>query len=541
MKKELYLIRNTFGISALLFLGSCRSADTDNNLANGGSSAVSFNLLGTEYADSGSLLSQASLGNGSIPNSGNQVQSHNLLITPSNIMIAELSPSADASKVPAQASLGSNSVAAVSGNALGSGAKFRIIAYRQSNGAYHTHQDYTVGQTAVPMMLDNGAAYNIVTYSYGTNTLPAISSEEQNNISSAQVNYDDTNRDFMYQNIAFTPVNANTTLNITLRHRLSQITTIVKLTDVGNMITSISNGLLTPHYNDGAFPLSSGIISGRSTITSGAQLNFPSSGFPGTTETADPVFVNADTGGSATGSFSADVTIGGVTKTVSLPNSFRITPGNKSNLTINLIKCGAYVGANTNIANYKEFMCHNLGADTNANPFSPGAAVQGAKYQWGARTGEYGRYVSQVADQSNTGAVPGWERIGKPDGSWSDTSKTTNDPCPTGYRVPTRAQWQAALDNNNIEKVGGTWAQDNNYTRALYFRTPSGIRTLMLPTAGSRFYNDGGLAERGYRGVYWSSTDIPSTDAYTFDFRQYEEQIYNYPRTLGFPVRCIAE
>ncbi|MEL1213318.1 hypothetical protein AADX92_12055, partial [Staphylococcus epidermidis] len=107
--------------------------------------------------------------------------------------------STEGGRTIANASSGAKSTAVVSGNSLGAGVKFRIIAYRQSNGAYHTYQDYTVGVTAVPMMLDNGVPYDIVVYSYGTASLPVISSGEQSNINSATVNYSDVNRDFMYQ------------------------------------------------------------------------------------------------------------------------------------------------------------------------------------------------------------------------------------------------------------------------------------------------------------------------------------------------------
>ncbi|WP_337050797.1 FISUMP domain-containing protein [Elizabethkingia meningoseptica] len=539
MKKNMYLLRNMFAITTLLFLGSCRSTDTENTLSGNGTSAVSFKLMGSDYADSGKLSGQASLAKGGIINSENQVQRHSVLITPSSVITAELSPSTESSKVLGQASLGASSVAAVTGDPITSGVKFRIIAYRQSNGNYHTHQDYTVGQTAVPMMLDNGAAYNIVVYSYGTTGLPVISSGEQNNISSASVNYDDSNRDFMYQKLSFTPTNTTNTLNITLRHKVAQITTIVNsVASLGN-ITSITGGVLTPHYSDGVVSLSSGVMSGRSTLSSGAALSF--SGLNTTTVTSDPVFVNNDTGGSATGGFSASITIGGTTKNISLPNSlFKITPENQSNLTINFGKCGAYIGANTNSANYKEFMCHNLGADTNADPFTPAAAIHGAKYQWGAQTSETGRYISQSDDQSNSSAISGWNSTAKPNGSWSDTSKTDNDPCPEGYRVPTRAQWQAVIDNNpNVERVG-SWANDGNYTTALYFRNPSNVRTLMLPAAGYRSYTDGTLSSRGYYGLYWGSSEATSY-AYYLHFFSSSVNVYTSYRTYGFSVRCVAE
>ncbi|MET7038277.1 hypothetical protein ABTU94_16585 [Elizabethkingia miricola] len=497
-----------------------------------------MNLLGADYSNSTTALT-ASLNKNS--SSVSEVQSRGILIDPSIFMGVKLSPSTEGMNTIANVSSGVKSMAVVSGNSLGAGVKFRVIAYRQSNGAYHTYQDYTVGETAIPMMLDNGAPYNIVVYSYGTTSLPVISSGEQSNISSATVNYDDVNRDFLYQKIAFTPTNATNTLNITLRHKVAQITTILNSVNNSGNITAIDSGVLTSHYTNGVYSLSSGTMSGRTTLSSGVALNFPSSGFPGVTQTSTPVFINNDTGGNASGGFSANITVGGVTKTFNLPNSFKITPENKSNLTINLSRCGAYLGPGN--TQWKNFMCHNLGADQSADPFTPAAAIHGAKYQWGANTGEAGRYYSQANDQSNSGAISGW--IGgsvKADGSWLDGSKTINDPCPDGYRVPTAAQWQAIINNNDIERVGNWTNNAANYTSALYFKDKnnSHVRTLMLPAQGFRMYDTGFLVGRDWQGNYWSSSVWSSYESQAIGFYNNSLFVSYSHRSGGFAVRCIA-
>ena len=522
-------------LSSLFYISSCRSAEHDNIIAGGGIAAVKINLLGSDYA-SGKSSNQANLKETGLPVKGN-VQRQSKMITPSLFFEAELAPSNDAKKSGRSST---EPTALIAGDQIGAGMKFRIIAYRQDDNSYQGHQDYTVGEQAQPLMLDGGKAYTIIAYSYGsTSALPEISTGEMTNLSQAKISYDDNNKDLMYQKTeGFIPDgnNPNNKVDIKLRHKLNQITTIIN-SYIGD-ISEISWADLRPHHPQGVLSLSTGTIS--RTYESTERLNFSGS-FPTTTATADPVLINADTNGSLTGLFSANLTISGTgNKTIDLPNIFKITPENKSTLTINLRKCGAYIGPNTNPTNYKEFMCQNLGATEGINPFSPEAGNHGAKYQWGARTGEAGRYISQADDQSNSGIIPGWNSIPTPDGSWSDTNKTANDPCPSGYRVPTNAQWQAVIDNNNVEKVG-SWDNDGNYTTALYFRNPSNVRTLMLPATGYRYDLEGGtLYFRGNSGLYWSSSEATSTASYLLVSRS-SVNVYNSYRTYGLSVRCIAE
>ncbi|WP_336664086.1 hypothetical protein [Elizabethkingia meningoseptica] len=570
MKKNLYLFKNIYFGILIVFLNSCRSSDTENTLIMNGASAVTFNLLGSEYGNSGDLSTQVSIGKVNILNK----QSHTVLVSPSNVITAELSPFVNDSKISTNASLELSPVAAVSGNPLRSGVKFRVIAYRKSNGNYHTHKDYTVGQPVTPMMLDNGSPYDIVVYSFGTTSLPPISAGEKTSISNAQVDYDNTNRDFMYQNIPYTPVSTvSNTLNIILRHKLAQITTIVNVFGDGT-IKSINSASLGDHYPSGKFSLSDGNISGRSAgVMSTEPINFPSSGFPGKTQTANPVFLNSNTNGTNGGSFNADVNIvegstntntQGITKKINLNNIFKITPENKSNLTINLRTCSAYTGPSTIQGNLKLFMCYNLGANTSLDPFTPAAGIHGAKYQWGANTGETGYYASQSDDQTNS-VITGWVVVDKDkekdNGSWSDVSKGTNDPCPAGYRVPTQSQWQSVIQNNNLERIG-TWGATAGvkYDTVLYIINDNKQRTLMLPAAGyitdgsqSGGGGAGSVASKDAVGYYWSSSTLYDSVSgkylgYYLSFNEtqptratYLNSTSRYDKNIGASVRCIQE
>ncbi|MCL1689404.1 hypothetical protein CMT57_06410 [Elizabethkingia anophelis] len=512
-----------------LMLSSCRSSDTDQKLINSGPTAVNINLLGSTYEDdSAPSGAQASLGK-SVANGLALVnEKQTILVNPGMVIVSELSNSNDKSNLSTQASLSSNSQAAIPGGALGSTVRFRVIAYKSSDGSYQGHQDYQVGATASPIMLDGGVSYDMIVYSYGSSDiLPVINGSEQSNLSAAVVNYNDVNRNFMYQRISnYIPSGGgnNNVLNITLMHKIAEVTTV--LTSNAGNITGVSNALLSPHNANGTINLSNGIQTRSGSTTTGVSF----SSFGSTTVTSAPVFVNANN--VSAGVFSAAVTmVGGPLKNINLSNSFGVTPGTKKTLTINMKRCGAIVDGV-----FKEFMCHNMGATTSADPFTPSAAIHGAKYQWGkALTNTTGR--TQAQDQASAAAVSGWSTVNASNGAWSDAVKTGTDPCPTGYRVPTGAQWRSVINSNTLARVG-TWTNSaTNYSSGVKFGD-----YLFLPAAGYRNIANGSLYYRGSYGYYWSSPESSITYANYLFFGTLSTYVSNnLNRTFGLSVRCVAE
>ncbi|MEN5133289.1 FISUMP domain-containing protein [Elizabethkingia anophelis] len=535
--------------AAFLSLTSCRTSETEsNNLAAGTTAQIKVNFMGTAFKDNNSGSgAQASIAGKNLSLGSSKEQSRSVLITPSTAMTVGLSPVSSNGKVSAQAGL-KNTMAVVSGDPLTSGVKFRLIAYKTSDGSYQSYQDYTIGQTAPSITLDNGVAYTIVAYSYGTSSLPAITPGETSNISNAQIAYDNLNRDLMYQSQSYTPSSTNTTLNLTLMHQLSQITTNVT-TNIG-ALNNVINAVLTPNFSNGTFALNTGVMGGRTT-SAPQSIVFNQNDFPAavnTTVSAPAVLVNSSTTGNGA-SFSADVNIDGTTKTINFTNAFDITPGTQNNLNVRLSKCGAWMDAAH--TQWKEFMCQNLEATPGIDPFSAEAGNHGAKIQWGRdMTGTNGVYfVSQAYDQNpaNTGAIAGWSQTNAANGAWNSGTeanpvKTVNDPCPSGYRVPTKTEWQTVIDNNSVERTNtALWTSSpTNFGSALYITNPQGVRTLMLPVAGSRYNTDGALYDRGNNGRYWSSGEATSNASYLY-FSNSSVFVNNSNRAFGFSVRCIAE
>ncbi|MDR2230132.1 MAG: fibrobacter succinogenes major paralogous domain-containing protein [Flavobacteriaceae bacterium] len=524
MKKNNYLLIPAVAIS--FCLSSCRSTDTDKVL-DSGPAAVKVNLVSTEFedGDSSSLQAKVSLG-GDILNAS---EKQAVLITPGMVVVSELSSLPKELKNSAQVSKGLNVQAAIPGASMVSGRMFRIIAYRSSDGSYQTHQDYIIGQPGVAMALDGGVSYDMVVYSYNSATLPVISSGEKSNIGSAIVSYDDTNRDFLYKKISgFTPTGGvNNTLNITLKHLFTEIT--AKLVSNAGNITGVSNAVISPHNTGGTIALLGGAIT-RSNSNSTA-ITFLS-GSAALTQTSNATMVN----GNGTSSFSATVSLaGGIpVRNLNYTNSFSVTPGTQKLLTVNIQRCGAIVNGA-----FKEFMCHNLGATNTADPFTAAAAIHGNKYQWGSwgdTVKEGIEWYSQSHDQSNSGAISGWRQSAIGSDAWgTDTTKGTYDPCPSGYRVPTSAQWQSVINSNSVSRVGTWTSSSTNYGSGIQFGN-----YLFLPAAGYRYALSGTLNERGSNGYYWS-TSVSGSYVMSISFSNSSVSVGNANGTSGDSVRCIAE
>ncbi|CAA7392657.1 FISUMP domain-containing protein [Chryseobacterium fistulae] len=183
----------------------------------------------------------------------------------------------------------------------------------------------------------------------------------------------------------------------------------------------------------------------------------------------------------------------------------------------------------------KLWASHNLGADTSLDPNIPVKEIHGNYYQWGR--------LDVVADTDTpAGAISGWNTTYASNGAWNSGTedspvKTAIDPCPAGFRVPTRKEWNAMANNNTSNTIGTFSNNVTNFGAARQYVCPGNGNKLTLPAAGYRNYSNGALNHRGYGGLYWSSTENSTTSAYTLSFGA----SYSFPRTDAYTIRCISE
>jgi len=144
------------------------------------------------------------------------------------------------------------------------------------------------------------------------------------------------------------------------------------------------------------------------------------------------------------------------------------------------------------------------------------------------------RWNRKKAWNTTDSLVSGWDSTIPEGDSWAKA----NDPCPTGWRVPTQEELESLL--SAISVVSGPLDELNGVT-GRYFG--SGDEKLFLPAAGYRDDCTGTLLNAGSFGYYWSSTANSSEDAYSLAFVSgYDAGVYGEgSRSFGFSVRCVSE
>ncbi|MDR1743592.1 MAG: hypothetical protein LBR48_07220 [Dysgonamonadaceae bacterium] len=150
----------------------------------------------------------------------------------------------------------------------------------------------------------------------------------------------------------------------------------------------------------------------------------------------------------------------------------------------------------------------------------------GMFYQWNRKVG----YSSADPLVSSDGSS--WDM------SWPDGSvwEPTNDPCPTGWRIPTGLE----MNNSLFAYDEGVWTSQNGVNGRVFSDAPN---TIFFPAAGYRdnYYSDGSLWFVGSHGIYWCSDQYYDDWGDTLYFNSTEGYWYSDYLDNALSVRCIKD
>ncbi len=191
----------------------------------------------------------------------------------------------------------------------------------------------------------------------------------------------------------------------------------------------------------------------------------------------------------------------------------------------------------TNVFTGKIWMDRNLGALQVATS-STDAAAYGCLYQWGRLADGHESRTSGTTTTLSTTDAPGHaDFITTSNVDWRTPSNNTlwqgvagtNNPCPTGYRLPTEIEF----NNERLSWVQPPISSTNTIVGA--FASP-----LKLSAGGRRAAN-GAIGNEGLGGVYWSSTFNGANNARFLNINNTTSIMNNFPKAGGLSVRCIKD
>lgn len=187
-----------------------------------------------------------------------------------------------------------------------------------------------------------------------------------------------------------------------------------------------------------------------------------------------------------------------------------------------------------------------------------GVYPYGLLYQWGRRYGQTydespaptrtdgtttasnaNLYTSRDRFYAPTGGFYDWNSTVQTSGIWNVTSY---NPCPSGWRPPTLAQFQLLINS------GSTWTESGpgNLKGRWFGGDHSGNKqgSVFFPASGFRSENFG-IVVRGSQGFYWA-IDVPTNPSHTsyssvFTFTNASSNTSVTFRSYGASIRCVKE
>lgn len=171
---------------------------------------------------------------------------------------------------------------------------------------------------------------------------------------------------------------------------------------------------------------------------------------------------------------------------------------------------------------WMRFMCFDLGANNGVNPIpstydagdntNPSKPLNGNLYQWG----------NNISGTTQGGVVT--------NNIWN-AQKGALDPCPQGWRIPTKDEWNSIVGLETKTII----ANDNTNEYVMF-----GDR-LFFPASGYYQKSTNSRINTGSHSAYWSSIGIDANNAYGFSVSPGASAVNQTDKSNGLNVRCIAQ
>ncbi|MFZ4861981.1 hypothetical protein ACL9RF_07330 [Sphingobacterium sp. Mn56C] len=381
---------------------------------------------------------------------------------------------------------------------LNNNIKYKVVVFDKT-GNYVKEKDF-VNSNKFPNYMDSllmGEKYTFIVYSVNSKTkLPALKFDnpQTKTLKTANVTVNE-DQDFLYFRKDWVlPTNVKAKFSVKLQHLVSQVTILVDASATGYPIKrAIANIGQNTRVN--SVKLENGKISKGG--KSNAKVSFPALKPNEKKISSFPISVIGETGISCEIS---SIQIGGLNFSKLVPfKKFKINPGLKYTLKVKIVPADSYLihenwpAARINGVIWSRF---NVGVDAFFKDRDPDRSPMtvdrhGDYFQWGravsaAQHNSY-RYVNFYSAANLVGLNNFWNG-----GSEKEPLKSFTDPCPRGYRIPTKREMKSLIDGtiatnlgefHGLSKEGEQYTQDFSVAKVFTSKQNKNVM-LTLPAQG---------------------------------------------------------
>ena len=183
----------------------------------------------------------------------------------------------------------------------------------------------------------------------------------------------------------------------------------------------------------------------------------------------------------------------------------------------------------------QQWMAENL----KVSKYSDGTTIPNItdSTQWqNNTTGAWSYYNNDAANNAKYGKLYNWYAVSK-------TSNGNKNVCPTGWHIPTDAEWTVLTDYLGGVNVAGGKMKEVDTTSWNSANAGATNTSLFSALPGGYRNYDGDYSNVGFDGNWWSSTEDDTFNAWFRDLSLYNGFAISssYSKKRGLSVRCLRD
>ena len=153
--------------------------------------------------------------------------------------------------------------------------------------------------------------------------------------------------------------------------------------------------------------------------------------------------------------------------------------------------------------------------------------------------------AKSTANYTTYGVLYNWPAAMNSSASSSANPSGVQGVCPTGWHLPSDAEWTELTDYLGGVSVAGGKLKETGTTHWASPNTGATNETGFTALPGGRRLVDGTFFFIGSYGFWWSAIEYDSDDAWyrymLYNYSNVGRSSYNYGKEVGFSVRCVRD